>query len=134
MQWNFTQDCVLVIIWGQLVAAPGKITAMCKPELLLQILRSWNFPWSLYFLNFYSLVKSVCYSLSRVQLFATPWAIACQASLSTGFSRQEYWSGWSWPPPGDLPNPGIKSWSPASQTVSLLPEPSVKPFDSLAIP
>ena len=46
--------------------------------------------------------------LSRVQLFAIPWTIACQAPLSTGFSRQEYWSGLSWPPPGDLPNPGIK--------------------------
>ena len=44
----------------------------------------------------------------RVWLFATPWTVACQASLSMGFSRQECWSGLPLPPPGDLPNPGIK--------------------------
>ena len=47
-------------------------------------------------------------SLSRVRLFATPWTVACQAPLSMGFSRQEYWSGWKCPSPGDLRNPGIK--------------------------
>ena len=35
----------------------------------------------------------------------TPWTAARQAPLSTGFSRQEYWSGLPCPPPGDLPNP-----------------------------
>ena len=45
---------------------------------------------------------------SRVRLFATPWTIARQAPLSTGFSRQEYWSGLPCPPPGDIPDPGIK--------------------------
>ena len=45
-------------------------------------------------------------SLSRVQLFATPWTVAGQAPLSMGFPRQEYWSGLPLPPPGDLPNPG----------------------------
>ena len=34
--------------------------------------------------------------------------IACQAPLFTGFSRQEYWSGWPFSSPRDLPNPGIK--------------------------
>ena len=43
-----------------------------------------------------------------VQLFVTPWTVAQQAPLSMGFSRQEYWSGWPFPPPGDLPDPGIK--------------------------
>ena len=47
-------------------------------------------------------------SLSRVQLFATPWTAGCQAPLSKGFCRQEYWSGLLYPPPGDLPNPGIQ--------------------------
>ena len=42
-------------------------------------------------------------SLSRIQLFAHPWTVACQASLSMEFSRQEYWSELSFPPPGDLP-------------------------------
>ena len=52
-------------------------------------------------------------SLSHVQLFVTPWAIAHQAPLSVGFSRQEYWSGWPFPSPGDLPDPGIIPGSPA---------------------
>ena len=47
-------------------------------------------------------------SLSRVQLFMTPLTIAHQASLSMGLSRQEYWSGLPCPPPGDLPDSGIK--------------------------
>ena len=50
---------------------------------------------------------------SRVRLFATPWTIACQAPLSTGFSRQEYWSGLPLPSPGNLPDPGHKPASPA---------------------
>ena len=45
---------------------------------------------------------------SHVQLFATPWTIAHQAPLSMGFSKQEYWSGFPCPPPGDLPKPGIE--------------------------
>ena len=42
-----------------------------------------------------------------------PMGCSCQAPLSMGFSRQEYWSGLPYPPPGDLANPRIKSWSPA---------------------
>ena len=45
---------------------------------------------------------------SCVQLFATPGTVAHQVSLSMGFSRQEYWSRLPCPPPGDLPDPGIK--------------------------
>ena len=45
---------------------------------------------------------------SCVRLFATLWTVACQAPLSMGFSGQEYWSGLPCPPPGDLPDPGIK--------------------------
>ena len=52
---------------------------------------------------------------SCVQLFATLWTVAHQAPLSMGFSRQEYWSGFSYPPPGDLPDPGIEPASPALQ-------------------
>ena len=47
-------------------------------------------------------------SLSCVRLFATPWTVAYQASPSMGFSRQEYWSGLSFPSPGDLPDSGIE--------------------------
>ena len=46
--------------------------------------------------------------ISYVQLFVILWTGACQAPLSMGFSRQEYWSGLLCPPPGDLPDPGIK--------------------------
>ena len=51
--------------------------------------------------------------LSRVQLFATQWTVAHQAPLSMGFSRQEYWSGLPFPPPGELPYPGTEPMSPA---------------------
>ena len=57
---------------------------------------------------------------SRVQLFATLWTVTCQASLSMGFSRQEYWSGLSFPSPGDLPDSGIEPGSPALQADSFL--------------
>ena len=52
---------------------------------------------------------------------------ALQAPLSTGFSRQEQWSGLPCPPPGDLPNPGIKPRSPALQVDSLPAELLEKP-------
>ena len=52
--------------------------------------------------------------LSRVRLFATPRTVAHQAPLSMGFSRQEYLNGFLFPPPGDLPDPGIKPGSLAS--------------------
>ena len=45
---------------------------------------------------------------NHVCLFDTPWILAFQALLSMGFSRQEYWSGFPCPPPGDLPNPEIE--------------------------
>ena len=58
-------------------------------------------------------------SLSRVRLFATPWAVAYQAPPSMGFSRQEYWNGLPFPSPGNLPNPGIEPGSPAFQADAL---------------
>ena len=51
--------------------------------------------------------------LSRVLLFVTPWTVAHQVPLSTGFPRQEYWSRLVFTSPGDLPDPGIKPESPA---------------------
>ena len=67
-----------------------------------------------------------CQSLSW--LCVTPWTVAHQAPLSMGFSRQEYWSGLPWPPPGDLPNPGMEPGSPAWQMDSLPSEPPGKPM------
>ena len=60
-------------------------------------------------------------------LFSTPWTVACQAPLSMGFSRQEYWSGLPSPPPGDLPDPGIEARSSALRADSLPSEPPGKP-------
>ena len=68
-------------------------------------------------------------SLSRVRLFAAPRTIARQAPPSVGFSRQEYWSGLPFPSPGDLPDPGIESRSPASQIGSLPSKPPGKPWN-----
>ena len=51
--------------------------------------------------------------------FRSPWAAAHQAPLSVEFSRHEYWSGWTFPSPGDLPDPGVKRGSPALQADSL---------------
>ena len=53
--------------------------------------------------------------LSCVQLFSTPWTIDCRAPLSVEFSRQEYWSGLSFPSQGNFPDPEIKAWSLAWQ-------------------
>ena len=67
---------------------------------------------ALFSLSLYLVTKS-CLTL------ATPWTVACQAPLSMGFSRQEYWTGLPFPSPGDLPDPGIEPRSPALQADSL---------------
>ena len=69
-------------------------------------------------------------SLSRVQLFVTPWTVAHQAPPSMGFSRQEYWSGLPFPSPGDLPDAGIEPGSPAFQADALTSKPPGKPMSS----
>ena len=66
----------------------------------------------------------VCWSLSCVPLFATPWTVTHQAPLPMEFFMQEYWSGLPFPSPEDLPNPGIELQSPVLQADSLLSEPS----------
>ena len=73
----------------------------CLPRICTHVQLMWQ-PWN----------RSEEKSLSRVWLFATPWTVTCQAPLSMGFSKQEYWSGLSFPSPGDLPNPGIEPRSP----------------------
>ena len=73
-------------------------------------------------------------SLSRVQLFATPWTVTYQASPSMGFSRQEYWSGLPFPSPGDVPDPGIEPVSPVLQADALTSEPQGSLVNFLASP
>ena len=63
-------------------------------------------------LHFGEISFSYFYVLSPVQLFVSLWTVAYQAPPSMGFSRQEYWSGLSFPSPGDLPDPGIETGSP----------------------
>ena len=58
---------------------------------------------------------------------ATPWTVACQSPLSMGFPRQEYWSGLPFPPPGDLPHPGIEPASLALAGRFFTTEPPGKP-------
>ena len=65
---------------------------------------------------------SVLSHFSHVRLFANLWIVACQAPLSLGFSRQEYWSGLPLPSPGDLPDPGIEPGSPTLEADALTRE------------
>ena len=81
-------------------------------------------PWRTVSLHIVSEVKL----LSCIQFFATPWSAASQASLSMGFSRQEYWSGLPFPSPRDLPDSGIEPRSPMLQADAL---PSKPPLQTL---
>ena len=67
-------------------------------------------------------VTQVCLTLCDL------WAVACQAPLTMGFSRQEDWSGWPFPSPGDHLDPGIKPASPALAGGFFTTEPPGKPL------
>ena len=84
--------------------------------------------WSEPLRKFKDLVQfSSVQSLSRVQLFATPWTIcSLPNSHSMGFSRQGYWNGLPFPSSGDLPDPGIEPRFPSLQTDSSPSEPQRK--------
>ena len=92
---------------GRLVG--GELQALCHLLFL-------TVPW-------YRLVKGLlCPTLCN------PWTVAPARLLCPwGFSRQECWNGLLYPPPGDLPGPGIKPRSPSLQADSLRPEPPGKP-------
>ena len=77
----------------------------------------------------YALVAKSCLIL------ATPWTVARQAPLSMGFSRQEYWSGLSFPSPGGLPDPGIEPEFPVSPALAcgLFTSREVQPHDYAAL-
>ena len=59
-------------------------------------------------------IKLIPCLVTQSCLFATLWTVVRQAPLSMGSSRKEYWSGLPFPPPGDLPDPGIEPMSPVS--------------------
>ena len=65
--------------------------------------------------------------LSCVQVFESPWTVARQALLSMGFPRQEHWNGLPFPPPGNLPDPGIEPKSPTLAGGFFNPAPLGKP-------
>ena len=74
-------------------------------------------------------LKGKCVSCSVMSDSSIPWTVAHQAPLHTGFCRQEYWSELPFPPPGDLPDPGIETVSavsPALQVDSLHAQPLEK--------
>ena len=73
-------------------------------------------PWWRIFILCVCVCVCVCVP-SHVQLFVTPWTIARQTPLSVNFP-QGYWSGLPFPPPGDLPNPGIEPTSPGSPALA----------------
>ena len=85
----------------------------CLPEVgcTLQASRLSQHP-VLGLLSWSMLALTCMYMLSRVRLFVSPWTAACQAPLSMGFLRQEYWSGLSLCVLGALPHPGVKPTSP----------------------
>ena len=62
------------------------------------------------------------------------WTVAFQAPLSIEFSRQKYWSGLSCPPPGDLPDLGIKPESPASPALQADSLPTESPGKDYSLP
>ena len=65
----------------------------------------------------------MCVALVLSDSLMIPWTVAHYAPLSMGFSRQEYWSGLSCPPPGDLPDPGrfFTFWATREATFAYLP-------------
>ena len=88
----------------------------------LQELEQWRKTQQLSFprwrLSFFGVIRYLCCGyacmpshFNHVWLFTTSWTVAQQAPLSMGFSRQEYGRGLPYPPPGDLPDPGIDSMS-----------------------
>ena len=69
----------------------------------------------------------MCSVLSHVLLSATPWTTVCQAPLSMGFFRQQHWHRLPFPPPGDLPDPGIEPTSPVLAGRFFITEPPGMP-------
>ena len=92
------------------------LTDKIKMYPILQIIVSYAFLWALSQIRVCVRVcVCVCVCVlscfGHVQLFAIPWTVARQAPLSVGFSRQEQWSGLSFPILGYLPDPGIETAS-----------------------
>ena len=85
---------------------------------------------SVHSLRCQSLLLCCAQSLNHVRLSVTPWTVAHQAPVSMEFSMQEYWIKFAFPPPGDLPDAGIKPTSPALASGFFTTEPPGKPPSS----
>ena len=106
------------------------------PHSSVEMSGDWNpNPWAL---PCQSVCVCVCaQSLSRVWLFATLCTVSLQSPLSMEFSRQKYWSGLLFPPPGDLPSPGLEPESPVSSALAgrfFTPAPLGKPTSMSEFP
>ena len=77
----------------------------------------------------HSVLNVCCLVTQPCPTLTSPWTVPCQASLSVGFPRQEYWTGLPFPSPEDLPDPGIKPTSPALAGRFIATEPPKKPFE-----
>ena len=116
-QLTMTSDWVQSTVPSSL--GPGRPSHTLHPKALPPAsARQWAAPWG----PAASLLQGRPHSPGRgkcsvwcclADSFATPWTAVCQAPPSTGFSRQEYWSGLPFPSPGDLPHPGMEPTSPA---------------------
>ena len=98
--------------WGHTHTHTEVQIQIYKTSKEMEIKTEEGFNWSFINLIVKSKRKVKVKSLSCVQLFATPWTVAHQASPSMGFSRQEYWSGLPFASPGDLPPP--RDWTQVS--------------------
>ena len=107
-------------IWGAYGLDEGRFS-IChfnikKPSLV--DCKSVLCPWALVVFQIHGVFHRACVCvhtqlLNHVWLFEIPWTIACKAPLTRRFSRREYWSGFPFPPPEDLPDPGVKPEYPA---------------------
>ena len=78
---------------------------------------AWRIPWTEEPGRIQSMESHKCWTRLKRLSSSSSRTVAHQTPLSMEFSRQEYWSGLLFPPPGDLPNPGIKPKSPASSAL-----------------
>ena len=95
----------LILVFPSFLSEWNFCSLICSSPQILD--SSMSLPPTCNHLSVWMLSHFIC-----VQLFVSMWTIG-QALLSMGFSRQEYWSGFLYPPPGDLPHPGIEPESPA---------------------
>ena len=105
--WSYHRACGILVPWCGMQTMPLALE--------VQSLNHWTAS------EFLCVCVCVCVCCLVAKLYLTfviPWTVAHQTPLSMGFSRQEYWSGLPCPPPGDLPNPGIKPMSPASPALA----------------